>query len=126
MENIEEKNYAFCFDDLDVLGIRGGRVYVRGVEDFETPCVLAVKKSTFKKMFSKWLEEKEDFCKRYKEFCGVGGYVYCEVEKWYDTQITNPEADFDIDDPNWKEKMYMPVVAYKVIRVDEHIDMEHG
>ena len=118
----------FSFDNLDLFGIKNGRAFVKGwkhnVEDEE--CLLAIKKADFNKMIKMWLKEKEDFCKRYDHFCGVGGIVYCEGIHYYDTKIYDDSVDVDIDDPNWKEKMYKPVAVYKIVSFDPQIDMEHG
>lgn len=119
---------SFAFDDLDVLGVRSGLVFIRGnvsTEEYKE-CVLAIKKADFNKMFKKWIKEKEEFCKRYDYFCGVGGIFYCIGEYFYDTKIIDAELDIDIDDPNWKDKIYKDAIAYKVISFSEQIEMEHG
>ena len=117
---------SFSFDDLNLLGVKSGLIFIRGVSNNNEDCVLAIKKSHFNKMFKLWLKEKEDFCKRYDHFCGVGGFVYCECEYFYKTKLHDHECGVDVDDPEWSDKVYKSAVAYKVINFSEQIDMEHG
>jgi hypothetical protein len=120
-------NCSFAFDDLDLLGVRKGMVFIRGiVSEEDQECVLAIKKRDFNKMFKSWIKEKETFCNNYGYFCGSGGIFYCQGEYFYDTKIIDRECDIDIDNPNWKDKIYKSVVAYKVVSYSEQIDMEHG
>ena len=118
---------SFAFDDLNLFGVRNGMVFLRGTQfEGEKECVLAIKKADFNRMFKSWIKEKEDFCKRYDHFCGVGGIFYCQGEYFYDTKIYDRESDVDVDDPNWSDKAYKDAIAYKVISFSEQIDMEHG
>jgi hypothetical protein len=140
-------DYWFSFDDLNILGGYKDRVHILGQMDIydeslepelevgvsykmsEFPnhypinCILSIDRKLFKKMLDKWLDEKLDYCNRYNHYCGVFGFIYCEVEKAYDTYL----IDYvETEDKECLKEIKKDIIVYNVKSFDELIDMEHG
>lgn len=138
------KEYFFDFDNLHILGGYKDKVHVQGLSyewdetkepklevgvtylgsDFpdiiEEDIILSIDRKMFKEMLDKWLDEKIDYCDSWNEYCGVGGYIKCKVEKAYNTWINIYSDNLD-EKPTKKD-----FTVYNVVSFDEYIDMEHG
>jgi hypothetical protein len=138
------KKYFFDYDNLHILGGYKDKVHVKGLSqewdetkepklevgvaynmsDFpevtDEDIILSIDRNMFKDMLDKWLDEKINYCNHWNEYCGSGGYIYCETEKAYETWVNEYSNN---PDENPVRKDY---VVYNVISFDELIDMEHG
>lgn len=143
-------DYWFNFDDLKILGGFKNRVHILGYRDeydeslepklevgvsylgSDFPdhnpeeCILSIDRKLFKKMLDKWLDKKLDYCDSWNHYCGVGGYIYCNAEKGYDTFINEY---IEVEDNNINDGLEVrkkDIIVYNVKSFDELIDMEHG
>lgn len=138
------KKYFFDYDDLHILGGYKDKVHVKGLSqewdetkepkwevgvvyhssDFpevnEEEVILAIDRNMFKDMLDKWLDKKIQYCDSWNEYCGSGGYIYCEVNKAYDTWINEYSEDLD------EKPVRKDITVYDVMSFEEYIDMEHG
>ena len=72
----EVKWLTFSFDNLDMLTMIDEDVYVRGMKNTDSECVLIMSENLFHKALSRWLRHKEYWFSKKKKFCGEG-FVYC-------------------------------------------------
>jgi hypothetical protein len=143
-------DYWFNFDELKILGGFKNRVHVLGYRDeydenlepklevgvsykgSDFPdhdpieCILSIDRKLFKKMLDKWLDEKLDYCNSNGYYCGVGGYIYCDAEKDYDTYINEYIEVEDNPINDGLKVVKKNIIVYNVKSFDELIDMEHG
>jgi len=110
MENNETTLLAYSFDDLDILGVYGKDVYLRGKINFEHDCVIQISTQLFKKSLDYWINDKKDYCERYDHFCGMMGSIRpLEYEEMGKMEIEEVE-----------------LTVYKFNSIEEFTDMEHG
>lgn len=143
-------DYWFNFDEFKILGGFENRVHILGYRDEydeslepklevgvsylgsdfhdhdPIECILSIDRKLFKKMLDKWLDEKLDCCDSWNHYCGVGGNIYCEVEKGYDTFINEYIEVEDNNINDGLEERKKNIIIYNVKSFDELIDMEHG
>jgi hypothetical protein len=115
-------NITYRIDGLDIIGVIGNELHIRGneVDENYAQCIIVINKKIHNKLFNNWIKSKKDFCKRYKHYCGVSSGFELEGEN---IGKTNLFINFDEDT---EELIYSDVNVYRVIKYDEFIDMEHG
>lgn len=127
---MENKNVVIYLDvsDTDILGVFGNKIhllthgYEYDNEDFDTEfeCILQVPQNIYLKEWKKWLTGKKDYCERWKEYCGVGGYVHPENPKLIGKQNIN----------KWNEEkgdyVSVEVEVYSANKFPNEPDFEHG
>jgi len=110
MENSETTLLAYSFDDLDILGVFGKDVYLKGTINFEQDCVIQIPRQLFKRSMDYWLNDKKDYCERYDHFCGVMGSIRPLDYQEMGTTV--------VDEVELK--------VFKFTSIDSNTDMEHG
>lgn len=108
---------SFSFDSLEILGVFGNKVYIRGfyfsqIKDDMIDCVLEFKNKLFKKSLNLWLKDKKDYCERWGHFCGVMGSIRSDNFEEIGSVIFDDEK---------KE-----LRTFKINSIEEFCDMEHG
>jgi hypothetical protein len=110
MENKETVEVAYSFDDLNILGVYGNNVYLKGTYDIEYDCVIKISRTLFKKSLDIWLHDKREYCELWGHFCGVMGSIrsldYREIDKM---EVYEQELN-----------------VYEINAIQEFSDMEHG
>lgn len=108
----------FSYDDLHIFGVLNNKVYVIGYyydendpDGNQTSCILLFSKELFKETLNLWLTDKEKYCERYQEFCGVMGTI-----KSVKFNITNTEVN------HYDETLEV----IEVFSIENNCDMEHG
>jgi hypothetical protein len=91
--------------------------YIEGEEEF--PLILAVKREHFLEMINLWLDRKTEYCKLWKEWCGVFGEFYINVTK----EIGKVTLLIDVEN---ETPIYKEVPLIEVVDFEKHCDMEHG
>jgi hypothetical protein len=90
--------------------LKGARVISSSdiISNEPAPCWLIIPRSHWKKMFAEWTRDKEDYCKRYNELCGVGyievdsflvgtdGYMYEDSGTRLTVNIYKSTGEFDV------------------------------
>lgn len=122
---IDEVN--FSFDELDIIGVMDGRVFVVGwylkeVEGKEddcefVKCLLAFDRHLFHIALDHWLNDKERLCELWGHFCGVMGRIIC-------TNFTKLKGEFFIHDVETEKDV--DIEAFQINYVEPGCDMEHG
>lgn len=110
MKKFKTIEVSYSFDCVDILGVLGGDVFLRGTPDFEHDCVVQISRELFKESLDYYLNDKKDYCERYNHFCGVMGSIRsldCE-------RMGKIEVDGKL------------LRVYKVNAIDPDTDMEHG
>lgn len=101
---------SYSFDDLEILGVVGENVYIRGDYNQGKTCIVRISRSLFVDSLNYWLNDKKRHCEKWNEFCGVMGRIsateFIEVKE----TILNV----------FKAK------AFHVSAIDTDTDMEHG
>lgn len=113
MENKEIAEVDYSFDDLNILGVIGKDVFLRGRYNFEQDCVIQIPRQLFKKSLDYWLDDKKDYCERYDHFCGMMGSIRPLDFQEMGTMVV------DEDEP--KE-----LKVFKFNSIEDFTDMEHG
>ena len=110
MENSETTFLAYSFDDLNILGVIGKDVFLRGRYNFEQDCVIQIPRQLFKKSVDHWLDDKKDYCERYDHFCGMMGSIRPIDYQEMGTIV--------VDEDELK--------VFKFNSIEDFTDMEHG
>jgi len=100
---------SYSFDDLNILGVYGNDVFLKGFYDIEHECIIKITRNLFKKSIDNWLNDKKSYCERYGYFCGVMGSIRSD--------------DFEEVIGEFEDK---ELKVYKIISIDMNTDMEHG
>jgi hypothetical protein len=110
MKTNETATIHYSFDDLEIIGVFGENVYVKGLIDFEHECIIKISRPLFLKSLEIWLNDKKSYCESWKDFCGCLGSI----------QSTDVEEIH--------EKLLKPfkLKAYQFNSIEEFTDMEHG
>ena len=66
---------VFSFDNLDILGVFGENVFLRGINDSEEEIVIQLTQKQFHDSLDCWLNDKRSFCERYNHYCGSMGQI---------------------------------------------------
>lgn len=117
--NLSEITYDPSNDEI--LGVIGDEVHVKVYDENQDPVILILSKELFHKTFENWLKGKQDYCERWKEYCGVGGYTVVEKGKILKRKINLYK--YTEDDENVIE-VFTPVI--KVTKFSDIHDFEHG
>ena len=111
---------SFSFDNFEILGVFGKKIYLRG-DIFQEgsegdECIIIISHKLLNKAMSLWIKDKKEYCERWDEFCGKMGSIYLdkytEVDRINLLSINN-------------EKFFM-ARAFEVISFENSTDMEHG
>jgi len=108
-----------------IIGVIGNAIYFKPKHE---NYVLIVKRREYLRILNLYLDSKKDFCKRYDHFCGVFGELQVlEYETYREgfkmNEFNEVEDNGENDGIEFKEVEYP---LYKVIKFDDHVDMEHG
>lgn len=139
----EVVNVSFDYDRLDILGVFGTRVFVKGTlwkiddddpsTDVDNDCVLVINRTLFLKTVGMWLDEKKRCCEAYNHFCGQMGSLrsddYDEYEEKDRIRISDTVKmnGLDVDTGDWSyENTTKSVRTFKIKSFDDSVDMEHG
>ena len=101
---------TYSFDDLNVLGVHGKDVFLKGKINFEFDCVILISKQLFKKSLDLWLRDNKVYCERWGHFCGNMGSIRALDYKKVD-QIELDEQELNL---------------YKINTIEKFGDIEHG
>ena len=104
----------------EILGVVSDKIHVKVYDMNQEPVILIMSKELFYKTWDNWLKGKQDYCKRFNEYCGVGGYTIIEEGKILKRKINLYEY---IGDEEVKE--IFPVVV-EVTKFSDIHDFEHG
>jgi hypothetical protein len=118
--NNEENCIGFSFDKLDVLGVFGGYIFIRGEinYDWENECVIKIKKVLFHKTLKEWIKEKQQYCEHFKCFCGVNNSSTSDYKEVGTTDLLCEIVDCDAP------LEYKRVKIFEVNSMDT--ECEHG
>ena len=109
METRQTIEVAYSFDDLNIFGVYGNEVYLKGTYDIKNECIIKISRSLFKKSLDYWLTDKKDYCERYGHFCGAMGSIRS-------TDFEEVIGEFEDKEPK----------VYKINSIESDTDMEHG
>jgi hypothetical protein len=136
----------------EVIGVDKTHVYLKeryftkdkDSDEFNSYCVVKLQRDHFNDITQKWLDEKQDYCERYKHFCGVMGtfemtkFSFAGEIKIYVEGDKNDDSD-DMDIDNFFEmesnatfhqlettRTLIDVPIFEVFEYDPTCDMEHG
>lgn len=130
-EELENITLSITPFDSEIVGVMDDFVYFRESiykylegDEKEEFCCIRMKKAQYLQMIDLWLEQKQDFCKRYDHFCGVFGNFH--IEEYKELGTINLLVDFDENKGEDGEYIYKDVSLFEVISFDAHCDMEHG
>ena len=110
MKTLKTIEVSYSFDCLEILGVVGEDVFLRGIPDFEQDCVVQISRQLFKESLDYFLNDKKDYCERYDHFCGVMGSI----------------RSLDCEKMGKIEVEGKLLKVYKVNAIDSDTDMEHG
>lgn len=111
----------FSYDSLEILGVQGNRVYVKGNywrDDEPGVCVLVISRRLFERTLKMWLDAKKSTCEHYGHFCGVMGSLRASRYK----ERTGKARCFLTSGSGER----VLVRTFAVTGFDPEVDMEHG
>jgi len=134
MQELHQQPIHFSFDELEILGVFEDIVHIKGeifiqkeeddFFDFE-PAILLFSKNLFHGALDVWLKDKQNYCERWSEYCGVGGKIMSsDYEKVEDIDLLIDFEDDEDGDPI--KPIYKLVPAFIINSIDQCTDMEHG
>ena len=112
---------SYSFDDLNILGVFGQDVFVKGRLGFDEDCIIKISRRLFKQSLDCWLNDKREYCIRYEDFCGAMGTIRsneCSSEGTKEI-LTN----YYQTEKKWGSKVLRVI---KVHSIDPNTDMESG
>lgn len=110
MKTLKTIEVSYSFECLEIIGVVGEDVFLRGALDFEQDCLIQISRRLFMESMEYWLDDKKDYCERYDHFCGVMGSIRSlDCEK---------NGKIEVDGKLLR--------VYKVNAIDSDTDMEHG
>jgi hypothetical protein len=120
--NDNEHCLNFSFDKLDLLGVFGNYIFIKGEMDYnyENPVILKIKKLLFFKIQKEWIKEKQYYCEHFKGFCGVNNTSSSDFIEDGETEI----YDFDSYENLETELKTIKVKIYLINSLDT--ECEHG
>lgn len=128
----DEITVSFTFDDLDILGVVGDAVYVRGSiyapdsppDDCVKECALVISRGLLHQSLIYFLNDKARYCERCGHFCGVMGSLrateFEELDERYRCTMIPRTAR------NEEDFVSVPVRTFTITAFDPNTDMEHG
>jgi hypothetical protein len=125
MEENEELLIMFDPSEDKVLGVINDNVHVQVPdylnEDVESYLVLIIPFKEYKRVWTNWLKGKQDYCERWKEYCGVMGTTVAKKFIKQDFQ-----TDLNIWNPIKEDYEVVMCDTYFVSKFEDHHDFEHG
>lgn len=116
----------FSFDNLDILGVFGNKVHLRGSAEIDeekdnVECVIVLDKKLFHKTLDAWLAAKKKYCESWNHYCGQMGRVYS-------TETKNCGTIKLLTEENCRKGIYdlEDVPLIEMLTFDPEMDMEHG
>lgn len=101
---------SYSFDDLEILGVFGENVYLRGDYNEGKACIIRISCSLFKESLDCWLNDKKRHCEKWNEFCGTMGSVRpIEFSEVTESRLSS-----------------FKVKVFQFNSIDPDTDMEHG
>ena len=99
----------YSFDHLEIMGVFGDDVYLKGTYDIKQDCIIKISRSLFEKSLGYWLNDKKSYCEDWGHFCGIMGSIQ---------SIDYEEIDNNFESTGLK--------VYKINTIEKDTDMEHG
>ena len=119
--NLNEITYDPSTDEI--LGVFDNQIHIKSIYD-DSPVVLVLSNELFHKTWNNWIKGKEDYCKRWNEYCGIGGYTYIEEGKILNKTIKLYEYPYSEKEEFIRVEYDSPVI--EVIKFSELHNFEHG
>jgi len=75
MKTKQTVEVSYSFDYLEIMGVYGEYVFLKGTYDIKHECIIKIPRNLFKKSLDYWLNDKKSYCERYGHFCGAMGSI---------------------------------------------------
>ncbi len=117
-EEVEDLTLAYEPGTCEILGVFSDHIHVKSIDD-ESVLIIPIKEHL--RMLKIWLKGKQDYCERWNEYCGVGGY--CSAEKYEKGKSEIILHEYSQCDGDYRKVPYPVYIVSKFVSV---CDFEHG
>lgn len=122
-EKLEEGIYLNPHEDR-IIGVINDNIYLKSeYQDY----VVLIPRELYIWSLNMYINQKQDYCKRYDHFCGVCGEIEILKYRVLDSIILN--ECIEVEDDGKNEGIELKKVSYPVYFADllnDYCDMEHG
>jgi hypothetical protein len=115
--NLSEISYDPTVNEI--LGVINNEIHIKAYHKSNI-VILILSTELFHKTWDNWLKGKKEYCERWKEYCGVGGYTFIEKGKIIKRKINL----YEYNDEGDRTEFFPPVI--EVTEFSDYHDFEHG